>query len=93
MRNSIRLWMEEYIKADEPVIGKDAVGRRIAALRDLFAHHDEMTAEQLQEVMTASHFDAYFADAISRTFYDAYQYRGAQWRDSPIPIPRRTSGT
>jgi hypothetical protein len=77
--------MEEYIKADEPAIGKDAVEKRIGALRDLFAHHDDMTAEQLAEVMTASHFDAYFADAISRMFYDAYQYRGAQWRDYTYP--------
>ncbi len=74
-------WLAEYIRAEEPVIGKQEADKRVDALREMLTNHHNMTATQFAEAMTVAHFAAYFGDALSRQFYDAYQYAGAAWRD------------
>ena len=38
-----------------------------------------MHPTEFQEVMTTAHFTSYFADAISRAFYDDYEYDVGAW--------------
>ena len=58
---------------------------RVLALRELGRRGRDMHPAEFQEVMTTAHFASYFADAISRAFYDDYQYDVGSWMDYTYP--------
>jgi len=63
----------------------DKVMPPVLALRELAYRGTEMGFDEFKEVMTTAHFTSYFADAISRAFYDDYQYSVGEWRDYVYP--------
>lgn len=65
-------------------LGESGVAR-ISAMNDLAVNYRHMDGAQLREVMTTAHFDAYFADAISRAFFKDYAYQRGSWRDYTYP--------
>lgn len=79
MYNVIR-WIEEYaVASHRGVLPGPELDQRVEALRELGRNHRHMTPVQFQETMTTAHFASYFADALSRAFYDDYQYMVGQW--------------
>jgi len=76
---TVRTWLEELIKADEPLCGGDEIGKRVDALREMFQNYRNMTPTQFGEVMTTAHFANYFSNALSRAFYDDYAYMVGEW--------------
>lgn len=79
--DSIRELLSEYIASEAKLIGPQAVNERISALNEMFLHGKNMETAKLAEVMTTAHFATYFADALSRAFFQQYKYQGAFWRD------------
>ncbi len=74
-------WIEEIAlaeKGSESVAGPE-LDLRVSALRELGRNWRGMNGAQFKEAMTVAHFDVYFSDAISRAFYDDYQYRVGTW--------------
>lgn len=61
-----------------------AVGR-IEALREMARRGPEMQPAEFQETMTTAHFSSYFAAAISRAFYDDYEYDVGAWKNYTYP--------
>lgn len=53
---------------------------RIEAMSQLGAYYSVMDGRAFQEAMTSAHFSYYFADALSRAFYDDYAYQQGQWQ-------------
>jgi hypothetical protein len=85
MTGAVFTWLSEYIKAEEPVIGRDEVNRQTEALRAMLLNHHNMTVKQFQEAMTVAHFSDLFTDALSRQFYNGYNYAEGSWRDYTFP--------
>ena len=76
-------WIEEIAMAekDSDAIAGPELDVRIAAMRELGRNWRNMSGAQFKEAMTVAHFDVYFADALSRAFYDDYQYRVGSWSE------------
>jgi len=53
---------------------------QINAMTEIGNSYKRMDVGQFRESMTVAHFDAYFADAISRAFLRDYTYQAGQWQ-------------
>lgn len=76
--------VDEVVKARElPTFAESALGdnraKQFRALRELRNWKALQSEGNLQEVLTTSHFTAYFTDALSRAFYADYNYQGFGW--------------
>lgn len=72
-------FLQEYISETEKarnVLPVNEVDTRIKAIETMFRARD---AQSLQEAMTIAHFSSYFGDALSRMFYEDYQYQMGSW--------------
>jgi hypothetical protein len=81
--NSIFSLVEDFILAEKDKLETVKPGladERITALREIKHNWRDMTADQLAEAMTISHFSSYFSDAISRMFLQEYQLQAGAWR-------------
>jgi hypothetical protein len=67
------------------VLNPQQRAQHLAALRELREWREIRDSETFLEVMTRGHFANYFADALSRAFYDDYQYDVGSWRDYTYP--------
>jgi hypothetical protein len=83
--DSIRLWMTEFARTEETPGNKPLIEKRVGAINDLFSNWRNMTGDQFAEVMTTSNFSNYMTDALSRMFYDQYEYQRSSWRDYTYP--------
>lgn len=80
MRNVIN-WMKEIALSEKgsAMIEGQELDVRVAALDELSSNMHNMNGAQFREVMTTAHFADYFSDALSRSFYDDYEYQRGQW--------------
>lgn len=77
--------LSEFFGALPVKVAEDKAIPQVLALRDLGRRGRSMHPVEFQEVMTTAHFTSYFADAISRAFYDDYQYDVGSWQDYVYP--------
>lgn len=80
-------WIEEFAlseKGSKKIAGPE-LDVRIGAMRELGRNWRGMSGPQFKEAMTVAHFDVYFADAISRAFYDDYEYKVGSWTQYTKP--------
>lgn len=78
-------FLRDYISETEKARGVlpiAEVDTRTKAIETMFRADD---MESLQEAMTIAHFSSYFADALSRMFYNDYQYQVGSWRLYTFP--------
>lgn len=75
----ISQYLEDYMLTEQGVVPAGEMDKRIAALREMFRGARHMNATQFQEAMTTAHFSYYFADALSRMFYQDYEYQRGAW--------------
>lgn len=73
--------LPELFGARQRVIQVDSAMPQIKALRELGRRGKSMAPAEFKEVMTTAMFTNYFADAISRAFYDDYEYDVGGWQD------------
>ena len=71
----------EFIGGLPVKVATDKLMPQVLALRDLGRRGRNMYSAEFQEVMTTAHFTDYFSNAISRAFYDDYEYVVGSWRD------------
>lgn len=57
----------------------DRTQRSINALKRLRLEYRQMDGDTFREVMTVAHFSQYFTDALSRAFYQDYNYQVGAW--------------
>ena len=82
MRSNVCSWLEEIALAEVKagLVAGPVVDSRITAMRELFSGWKDMAnIAQFRETMTTAHFTHYFSDALSRAFYDDYQYKIGSW--------------
>lgn len=64
----------------------EAETRTILALKNIRDNHRALHSEgNLRETLTTAHFDTYFADALSRKFYDMYNMKVGNWLNYTYP--------
>lgn len=59
--------------------------QRIIALKNIRDGYKRMDGDTLRETMTTAHFADYFADAISRKFYEMYELKVGNWLNYTYP--------
>jgi hypothetical protein len=72
-------FIKEFALSDKEVLEERDFDERIEAL-DALTGVRNMTATQFREAMTTAHFEDYFSDALSRAFYNDYQYKVGEWQ-------------
>ena len=72
-------FLEDYALAEKGAIQGGELDNRITALRELGRNFDTMNGSQFVETMTTAHFTQYFGDALSRAFYEDYEYKIGDW--------------
>jgi hypothetical protein len=69
----------DYAAAGKELLPPGEYDKRMRAMQELQLKGRRMTGPQFVETMTTAHFDQYFSDAISRSFYADYQYDVGSW--------------
>jgi len=77
--NNVIQWIKEYALASKNGGNDATVDVHVAALNEIASNRHAMSPVKFQETMTTAHFNYYFADALSRAFYDDYKYKVGQW--------------
>lgn len=82
MRNITR-WAEEVAVAKEAagLITPTQLQEASVAFNAIRRDFNRMSTSNFQEVLTASGFNTYMTDALSRSFYDQYGTVGGTWRN------------
>jgi len=78
MYNVVR-WIEDVALAEDGLTPKPELDKRVTALRELGRDWRNMNGTQFQEAMTTAHFATYFSFALSKAFYDDYNYQASEW--------------
>lgn len=81
MRN-ITAWLEEVAvaKRKHNLITPAQLNESVAAFTEIRHNFNRMSVSKFKEVLTASGFNTYMTDALSRRFYDQYGTVGGSWR-------------
>jgi hypothetical protein len=77
----ITQWLQEVAEADRGTgsIAEAELNERLKAMETLQRDFMRMDGVQFSEAMTTAHFTTYFGTALSRAFYDAYEYQHGSW--------------
>ena len=79
-------FLREYVHEKENgKLPEAELNTRVTALSEMGSALARNDGSRFQEAMTMAHFSTYFADALDRRFYDAYNYQSGEWKNYTHP--------